>query len=566
MPGNCTLHTGKLHTKKGYEEAKVWNGNGANEDKENKEGRAALWVLGIRILERVVSLAAGLVLARLIAPEYFGGLAEMSLVIEAAELISSLGLFEAAKGERKLPEDALDSIFRRSETASILMTAVVCFLADSISSFFRGAFTPEDLRLYSVVLFFHPIVSAETLYAQLSIRETDAETDENANQKTDSGTDIKTDSKQGSSQYTECTAKDRKEKDQGESSHTQNGKDLYEALFRAHVPGILGSYLCGILCALEGQTRRALISIQLLREILDAICLVEQIGWVPKQRTMNRTEKTSGAYAALFRDAGFLLAAGLLDFAAGRIRVLLVGTFAGEEELAFYTRGKKIAGTPAEGLAAAGTFVLLPLLAGKQTREEMGEEVDRAAAREEAALLPLLAIIAVLSPWWVPGLLGEAWRGAIPYIFLFSITYAPYPMQAVHLAAIRAAGRSDLFWKLEIIKKILSFLLLLPALLIPELAEEKGIVSSSAVLLPWTLALSELVLSLLSIPINAIPASALTGCSMREEWKGIPDAIWENGRDLLSLLTGKEWHGKDGRMHGGIRHEETIPGKGDDGA
>ncbi len=67
----------------------------------------------------------------------------------------------------------------------------------------------------------------------------------------------------------------------------------------------------------------------------------------------------------------------------------------------------------------------------------------------------MLGLVAVAEPL-VISLIGEKWRSAIIYIQLLSIVGMLYPLHTLNLNMLQLLGRTDLFLKLEIIKKLIS--------------------------------------------------------------------------------------------------------------
>ena len=55
----------------------------------------------------------------------------------------------------------------------------------------------------------------------------------------------------------------------------------------------------------------------------------------------------------------------------------------------------------------------------------------------------------------------DKWLTSVPFMVILCITYMFYPIHTENLNAIKAMGRSDLFLKLEILKKIVGIVLLL---------------------------------------------------------------------------------------------------------
>ena len=54
-------------------------------------------------------------------------------------------------------------------------------------------------------------------------------------------------------------------------------------------------------------------------------------------------------------------------------------------------------------------------------------------------------------------LLTEKWMACVPCVRIFCLTYAFQPIHTANLNAIKALGHSDIFLKLEVIKKLAGF-------------------------------------------------------------------------------------------------------------
>ena len=102
-------------------------------------------------------------------------------------------------------------------------------------------------------------------------------------------------------------------------------------------------------------------------------------------------------------------------------------------------------------------------------------------------------------------LLGEKWLPAVPFIQICCFSYAFWPIHTTNLSAINAVGRSDVFLKLEIIKK--SYGLAVLALAIWLFRSPIGIAMSAAVVAP------------LGSFVNAYPNKKLLNYGFGEQMK-----------------------------------------------
>ena len=111
-------------------------------------------------------------------------------------------------------------------------------------------------------------------------------------------------------------------------------------------------------------------------------------------------------------------------------------------------------------------------------------------------------------------LLGEKWLICVPYLRIMCISYSFWPIHITNLQAINALGRSDVFLKLEVLKKTVSLI----GLLI-------GIRYS-----PILMVSIKAVCDFLSVFINAWPNRKLLGYSIASQWRDILPSF------LLSML------------------------------
>ena len=106
--------------------------------------------------------------------------------------------------------------------------------------------------------------------------------------------------------------------------------------------------------------------------------------------------------------------------------------------------------------------------------------------------------------------LTEKWLPCVFYLQIFCVTYMFWPIHTANLNAIKAMGRSDLFLKLEIWKKVIGMILLLSTMFISVEA----------------MAYSLLISTLTSMIINSWPNKELLNYSFLEQMKDILPSIF----------------------------------------
>jgi O-antigen/teichoic acid export membrane protein len=122
---------------------------------------------------------------------------------------------------------------------------------------------------------------------------------------------------------------------------------------------------------------------------------------------------------------------------------------------------------------------------------------------------PMMIGLAVTARPLVLVLLTERWAPCVPYLQLLCFTWLLYPMNLINLNVLQALGRSDLFLRLEIIKKVL-------------------IIINIAVTWRWGISamiFGIIVISIVSYYLNSYYTGVLIGYPIREQV-----------RDLFSYL------------------------------
>ncbi len=125
-------------------------------------------------------------------------------------------------------------------------------------------------------------------------------------------------------------------------------------------------------------------------------------------------------------------------------------------------------------------------------------------------------------------LLGEKWLPCVPFLQLMCIAYSFWPIHIANLQALNAMGHSEIFLKLEIIKKAVGIVVLII-----------GIRYNALVLVALKAAAD-----FLCTFINAWPNKRLLNYSIFEQWKDIMPSIAASG-----LMAGAVWAA--GRYAGG---------------
>ena len=244
----------------------------------------------------------------------------------------------------------------------------------------------------------------------------------------------------------------------------------------------------------------ALVAQQLSNVAVNTVILWFTVGWRPKR--LFSLERLRG----LLRYGWKLLGAQLLDTVYLKIYPLVIGVRYTDEDLAFFDRGNHLPNLVVENINYSIDSVLLPVLSDAQDRIDALREMTRRAIRTSSyVMMPLMAGLAVCAGPLVRLLLTEKWLPCVPFLQIFCIYYAFFPLHTANLNAIKAVGRSDVFLRLEVIKKVLETAVLLVTVRI-------GV---------FAMALGQLLCGVASLFINAWPNRRLLGYPYRQQLRDV---------------------------------------------
>lgn len=213
-----------------------------------------------------------------------------------------------------------------------------------------------------------------------------------------------------------------------------------------------------------------------------------------------------------------MTASGLIDVSFSQLSGLLIGKIYTPADLAYVDRAGSIPNLAMATINQSITRVTYPALARVQDEKAKAREAMRKMIRESTYLVfPMMVGCAACGTTLIPLLFGEQWLPAIPYVWIACLSSALMPFHTINLNCIAALGRSDIFLKLEILKKTLGLLFII-------LFIREGVFAFVLI--------RAIVLGPLSVVINAWPNRKLLHYSVLEQIRDVAPSI------LLSLVMG----------------------------
>ena len=231
---------------------------------------------------------------------------------------------------------------------------------------------------------------------------------------------------------------------------------LYRKFFFSTVGGTIGAAIIGVTFAYAGFGVWALVCQQLFNLLLDTIILWITVKWRPSLVFSSKRLK------GLFSFGWKLMISSFIHTLYNNLRTLIIGKVYTTADLAYYNKGHSFPNLVVTNINASVDSVLFPAMSSKQDDVNTVKNITRRAISISSYIMwPMLMGMAAVAEPLIRLLLTDKWLPAVPYLRLICITLAFEPMQTANLNAIKAMGRSELYLKMEIIKKTSSIGILL---------------------------------------------------------------------------------------------------------
>lgn len=213
----------------------------------------------------------------------------------------------------------------------------------------------------------------------------------------------------------------------------------------------IGSGVIGIAMAYMGYGVWALVSQQISNQLLSTMFFWIYNKWMPKL-TFSLT-----SFKEMWTFGSKLLVSGLIDTGWKEIYQVVIGKCYNPATLGLYTRAKQFADLCSSNLTSVVQRVSYPVLSSIQDdRVRLKSAYQRVIKTTMLPTFVLMLGMAACAESMIQVLIGEQWLECVPMLQIICTYGMLYPLHALNLNMLQVQGRSDLFLKLEIIKKIIA--------------------------------------------------------------------------------------------------------------
>ncbi|WP_028896080.1 lipopolysaccharide biosynthesis protein [Prevotella sp. HUN102] len=218
----------------------------------------------------------------------------------------------------------------------------------------------------------------------------------------------------------------------------------------------IASGISGIIIAYWGYGVWALIWQGLIYAIFRMALMWIMSGWYPI------TGFSKEAFHNLFGYGSKMLASGLIGTIYVNVYPIIIGKFYSPSQLGHFSRAQGWVGLPSSNITGILQRVSFPVLSIIQNDDELLANSYRKLLKLSAFIVfPLMMLLAASASPLIRVVITSKWDSCVPYMQILCFDMMWYPIHAINLNLLQVKGRSDLFLRLEVIKKIIGILVMI---------------------------------------------------------------------------------------------------------
>ena len=352
------------------------------------------WTFAQQFGNQIIGFIVSLVLARLLLPSEFGLIGMIAVFITIGKSLVDGGLTQSIIRSDSLDQIDFSTVFYFNLVTSIFIYFLVYICAPIIANFYDKSILIDLIRLYGISF----IISALTAVQRARL--------------------------------------------------TKNME--FKTLMLISLPSTLLGGVVGLVMAYFGYGVWSLVWSALANSAGTSIQLWYYSKWSPS------LVFSKSKFKQHFSFGYKLTISDLLNAVFQNAYVIVIGKFFSASQVGFYTRAETLKQLPVTNISKALNKVTYPLFSSIKNDDERLKRVYKQLMQTVVFVIaPVLTFMAILAEPLIRFLFTEKWLPAVPYFQILCATGILYPIHAYNLNILNVKGRSDLFLKLEVMKKII---------------------------------------------------------------------------------------------------------------
>lgn len=359
-----------------------------------------IWTFAQQFGAQLISFTVGIILARILLPSDFGVIAMFGVVIALAGAIIDGGMASSLIRTKEIDQSDLSTVFWFNIATSFLLYIIIFITAPFIAQFYKVEILTPVIRVYSLTLIISSFGSVQNM---------------------------------------------------------RFVKDMdFRTGFKIQLPSLIIGGISGVIMAWKGLGIWTLVFYPLIQSTISVI----QLWLYSKWRPSFIFDKVKFKYH--FNYGYKLTISDLLNTLFKNSYTIIIGKYFSPTDLGFYNRADSLKQLPVSNLSTALNKVTFPLFAKISNDDGKLREVYKRLMKVVIFIIaPILCLMAAVAEPLIRFILTDKWLPSVPYFQVLVIAGILYPVHAYNLNILKVKGRTDLFFKLEIYKKILMVLVLI---------------------------------------------------------------------------------------------------------
>lgn len=370
-----------------------------NKSLKKKTITGLFWSFSDLVLNQGIQFIIQVFLARLLLPEEFGLIGMITVFIGVSNSIIDSGFTNALIREENSSQDDYSTVFYFNLIMAAIMYITLYSIAPLISKFYNEPILTSMLRILALTVI---INSFGLIQRAILIKRIDFKTQTTIN-----------------------------------------------------VISSIASGIIAIYCAYNGMGVWSLVIRSLIMQIIQSVLLCITNKWLPSL-VFRMT-----SFKRLFNFGWKLMVSGLVDTVYENTYYLVIGKFFSATQLGYYTNARKLEDIPATSITASVQKVSYPVLSKFKDDDTRLKVVYKKIIKNSVFIIfPVMIGLAAIAKPFITVVFGEKWVESVYYFQLLAFGGMLLPLHAVNLNVLKVKGRSDLFLRLEILKKCISVILI----------------------------------------------------------------------------------------------------------
>lgn len=358
------------------------------------------WTTIERCFQQGIQFIIGIVLARLLSPSDFGVVGMLAIFITISQTIIDGGFSNALIRKLNCKDIDYSTTFYFNIIFGILLYTVLFLSAPFIALFFKTPILCNLLRVLAITVFINSLTIVQIARLTKSL-------------------DFKS-----------------------------------QAI--ATIVSVLSSGTLGVSLAYYGLGVWALVGQSVTAAIIKCFIIWIYAKWIPIMKF------SVDSFRELFSFGSKLLSSNLINAIYSQLTTIAIGRFYTSKDLGYYTRGQQFAHLPSMTITEMLGKVTFPILSKLQDDNSRLIAVYRKYISITSMIIffCMCLLIAISKPLIIT-ILSNKWANSVIYLQLFSFAYMFEHISKLNLNLLQVKGRSDLYLKLEIMKKIIAITIML---------------------------------------------------------------------------------------------------------